>query len=126
VVGDGSTPATLQLLGGTYSFADGLVVANNATVTGCGTILGSITNHGTIATNCGRLASPSRAPRRQEPLRRFSLRPSTVPITCSNTRTRSTTPVDGDFARIVGNGSITNKADTNATTQSRFYRIRVQ
>src|SRR2546421_6714221 len=33
VVGDGVHPATFQLLGGTYSFANGLVISNNATVT---------------------------------------------------------------------------------------------
>ncbi len=37
LVGDGTHTATLQLLGGTYSFANGLVISSNATVTGCGT-----------------------------------------------------------------------------------------
>jgi T5SS/PEP-CTERM-associated repeat protein len=53
VVGDGSSPATFHLSGGTHSFAGGLVISSNATLTGCGTIIGSIMNHGTIATNCG-------------------------------------------------------------------------
>src|SRR5262249_34556306 len=53
VVGDGVNAATLQLLGGVYSFANGLVITNNATVTGCGTIVGPISNFGTLATNCG-------------------------------------------------------------------------
>ncbi|HEY5915037.1 MAG TPA: immunoglobulin domain-containing protein [Verrucomicrobiae bacterium] len=53
VVGDGVSPATLELLGGTFAFADGLVISPNATLTGCGTIIGSIFNNGTIATNCG-------------------------------------------------------------------------
>src|SRR5207244_6481076 len=52
VVGDGVHSATLQLLGGTYSFANGLVISSKATVTGCGTIVGTISNSGTLATNC--------------------------------------------------------------------------
>src|SRR6266446_1300014 len=53
VVGDGSSAATFNLLGGTHSFANGLIISSNASLTGCGTIFGSIINHGTIATNCG-------------------------------------------------------------------------
>ena len=37
--------------GGTYVFADGLVISSNAKLTGCGTIIGTIVNNGTIATN---------------------------------------------------------------------------
>ena len=58
VVGDGVTPATLHLSGGTHSFANGLVISSNATLNGCGTIIGSIINNGTIATNCGSTATP--------------------------------------------------------------------
>ena len=35
--------------GGTHSFANGLVVTNNASLVGSGSILGSVTNSGTIA-----------------------------------------------------------------------------
>ena len=59
VVGDGTRAAALQMQGGIYSFADGLVISSNATLTGCGTIIGSITNFGTIATNCGGPGAPS-------------------------------------------------------------------
>ncbi len=52
-VGDGSSPAILELAGGTYVFANGLIISSNAKLTGCGTILGDIVNNGTIATNCG-------------------------------------------------------------------------
>lgn len=37
-VGNGTDAAVLNLLGGTHSFADGLTVANNASLTGTGTI----------------------------------------------------------------------------------------
>jgi T5SS/PEP-CTERM-associated repeat protein len=53
VVGDGMSPATFHLNGGTHTFANGLVISSNATLDGCGTVIGNIINHGTIATNCG-------------------------------------------------------------------------
>jgi len=52
VVGDGMQSATLYLNGGTHTFVSGLVISSNATLKGCGTIVGNIINHGTIATNC--------------------------------------------------------------------------
>jgi len=58
VVGDGTKPAVFELLGGTHSFSDGLVISSNATLKGCGTIVGNIVNHGTLATNCS--AVPTR------------------------------------------------------------------
>ena len=51
-VGDGTNSAMLHLLGGTHLFANGLVISSNATLSGCGTIVGTIINQGTIATNC--------------------------------------------------------------------------
>lgn len=54
VVGDGVHGATLDLLGGSHSFADGLVISSNATVNACGaTITGPVTNFGTLITTCG-------------------------------------------------------------------------
>jgi hypothetical protein len=53
VVGDGIHPAAFHLAGGTHSFVNGLVISSNATLDGCGTIIGNIINQGTIATNCG-------------------------------------------------------------------------
>ena len=53
VVGDGLTPTTFHLNGGTHVFANGLLISSNATLNGCGTIIGSVINHGIIATNCG-------------------------------------------------------------------------
>ena len=53
VIGDGSHPAVFHLNGGTHSFGNGLVISSNATLDGCGTVMGNIVNQGTIATNCG-------------------------------------------------------------------------
>jgi hypothetical protein len=50
LVGDGTSPATLNLVGnGTHTFADGLQLSSNATLTGNGTVLGNVTNFGTLA-----------------------------------------------------------------------------
>jgi hypothetical protein len=49
VVGDGNSLAVYQLLGGTNSFAKGLTISSNATLTGTGAIIGSVTNSGVIA-----------------------------------------------------------------------------
>lgn len=57
-VGDGTSAATLYLNGGTHSFPNGLVISSNAVLAGCGTIIGSIVNHGLISTNCGTLSAP--------------------------------------------------------------------
>jgi hypothetical protein len=56
-VGDGSHAATLELMGGIHSFADGLIISSNATLKACGTIVGAITNYGTILTNCAAVPS---------------------------------------------------------------------
>ncbi len=53
IVGNGTNAATLELLGGTHSFANGLIISSNATLSGCGTIIGTVINNGIIATNCG-------------------------------------------------------------------------
>jgi hypothetical protein len=49
VVGNAINSAVYQLLGGTNSFAKGLRIANNGTLTGSGTIAGGVTNFGVIA-----------------------------------------------------------------------------
>jgi len=48
-IGNGTDAATLNLVGGTHSFADGLIVTNNAQITGIGTIVGDLANPGTLA-----------------------------------------------------------------------------
>ncbi len=51
-VGDGTHAATFHLLGGVHSFANGLLISTNASLTGCGTIIGAVVNQGTITNNC--------------------------------------------------------------------------
>jgi hypothetical protein len=127
VVGDGVNPATLELLGGVYSFADGLVITNNATVTGCGTLIGNISNFGTLTTNCG----PTGVTITQ--MRRVGTT-NTVFFTTLN-GSNHVLQYKNSFADpswtallpgVIGTGAVTNKADTNATTAARFYRIHLQ
>jgi hypothetical protein len=127
IVGDGVNAATLQLHGGTFLFANGLVISSNATVNGCGTILGNISNFGSLTTNCG---------------------PTGVVITAA-TRTGSTvtvffTTLSGSnhvleyknalsdigwtaiLPGVIGNGSVASATDNTATVSRRFYRIHLQ
>jgi hypothetical protein len=127
VVGDGLHPATLELQGGIYSFADGLVIASNATVTGCGTIVGTISNSGTLSTNCGPAG------------------PVISSITkTGNVATVSFASVSGtnylvEFKDVLsdlvwipilpalpGDGTLLSVVDTNAVTPTRFYRLHLQ
>jgi T5SS/PEP-CTERM-associated repeat protein len=69
IVGDGTDAATLNLLGGTHSFANGLTISSNSLLTGFGTIAANLTNAGAISpgnpvgqlTIAGNFAQPSNA-----------------------------------------------------------------
>jgi hypothetical protein len=55
VVGNGASGATFHLLGGAHSFNNGLRIRNDAVLSGCGTINGSMSVDagGTVLTDCG-------------------------------------------------------------------------
>ncbi|HVM60467.1 MAG TPA: glycosyl hydrolase family 28 protein [Verrucomicrobiae bacterium] len=57
VVGNGSSAATFTVSGGTHWFANGLEIRNNASLTGCGTINGTVTVDAgaLVVANCGTL-----------------------------------------------------------------------
>lgn len=57
VIGNGTKGANYQLLGGVHSFDNGLRIRNAATLTGCGTVNGSVTvdSNGTVFADCGTL-----------------------------------------------------------------------
>jgi filamentous hemagglutinin len=127
VVGDGVNPATLQLEGGTFFFADGLVVSSNATVKGCGTILGSISNLGTLATNCGPTGVVITAATRMGPT-------VTVYFTTLSGSNHvleykdvlNDTGWTAILPGVIGNGGVASATDNSATVPRRFYRIHVQ
>ncbi len=58
VIGDGTHAATMELRGGTHVFANGLLISPNATLAGCGTLIGTVVNNGVININCGGPGSP--------------------------------------------------------------------
>jgi hypothetical protein len=55
VIGDGIGAANFHLLGGVHSFANGVRVRNNAVLSGCGTIIGSVVVDagGSVLAGCG-------------------------------------------------------------------------
>jgi len=127
VVGDGVHPATFQLAGGTFSFADGLVISSNATVSGCGTLVGTISNSETLATNCasaGVIVTGTTKTGTTATIFFTTLAGSNHVLEYKNTLTEAvwTAILPG----VIGTGSTTNKADNNATPSTRFYRIHIQ
>jgi T5SS/PEP-CTERM-associated repeat protein len=127
VVGDGVHPATLQLQGGTFAFADGLVISSNAIVKGCGAILGSINNQGTLATNCGPagvvITSASRTG--------TSVTVNFTTLAGSNhvleyKNALSDPSWSAILPGIVGTGNPASLTDTNASVPRRFYRIHLE
>src|SRR5262249_16800110 len=129
VVGDGATPATLHLDGGLHSFADGLIISSNATLSGCGTVIGNIINHGIIATNCGgtvtqfsinfqgRICNTNRVSLSSRRGSSYTLKFKNPPSAPNWTPTPPSTP---------GNGGTIILEDTDATGPTRFYRVRMQ
>jgi hypothetical protein len=128
MVGDGTNAATLQLQGGTYTFANGLVISANSTVTGCGTIIGTIVTNGVMNLTCGGTAptviqsigKAGGAASIQVP----SVTGKTYNLEFKNALTDPTwTPI---LPGVAGNGSILNLPDSTATNGTRFYRVHVQ
>jgi hypothetical protein len=124
VVGNGVDPATLKLKGGIYNFVDGLVISSNATVTGCGTIIGNIINQGTLDTNCLTVVIV---------MSNFTFQPTNKAVFfttvsgwpyslqyCTNLSGLNWITIPPS---VLGTGSIMSLVDTNPTVPQRFYRI---
>lgn len=128
VVGDGVNPAVLLLDGGSYDFANGLVISSGATVTGCGNITGGIVNNGTLSlTNC----NPPTVK-----ITNLSRSGNNVNITFSSlsglnhTLQFKASLNDAAWTSILpataGTGNSITIADTTATNVSRVYRVSAQ
>jgi hypothetical protein len=128
VVGNGVTGATLYLNGGVHSFADGLVISTNATLSGCGTIVGPLTNQGTIATNCN--AAPRPLITRVSKAGAVSDVSFTTVAGHLYTLQFATNPASAYWISVPpatnGSGNVTALQDPGATSAARFYRIAVQ
>lgn len=125
VVGDGTSPATYQMNGGLHEFADGLIISPNATLSGCGTIIGTVINNGMIATNCTLTVPIITDVGYSDGSMRFSFQTDDWPSYIIEYK-----EVLGDgpwtmLERRVGDGSVAKIIDPTATRFSRFYRIRV-
>ncbi len=129
-VGDGVNPAVLELQGGTFIFVNGLVISPNATVTGCGTVIGPITNNGTYNNPCGSvLPTPPTISNLSRSAGGATL--SCVSQTGFNyTLEYKNTLSDPAWTPILpalpGTGGVLTFSDPAATSDTRFYRIRVQ
>jgi len=125
IVGNGVSPAMLVLQGGTFSFANGLVISPNATVTGCGTIIGPIINNGTLSTNCETSTTIT--------VRSLVATESNLTVffptiyNQSYTLQSSSNLSTGSWVSLppskTGTGGIMSLSDTNTTDMCRFYRI---
>jgi hypothetical protein len=130
-VGDGVNPAVLELQGGTFSFANGLVIAPNAMVTGCGTIIGAVVNNGTYNNPCAGVTPPN-APT----VASLVHAGQTAALSCASQNGFTYTVEfknsisDPTWTAVLpgvsGNGGVLNLTDPTATNSSRFYRIRVE
>jgi T5SS/PEP-CTERM-associated repeat protein len=129
VVGNGITPATLYLNGGTHTFANGLTISKNSTLAGCGTIIGPISNFGTIATNCsGGLVAPQitalSTAGRTNVISFTTVTGQTYSLEFKNELTNATWTAIPTGTN--GNAGVISLEDTNATVPRRFYHIRSQ
>lgn len=126
-VGDGVNPAVLELQGGTFNFANGLVISPNATVTGCGMIIGTVINNGTYNNPCsGPVITISSLSRTGNTVTAaFSSinglnHKLEFKTSLTNTNWSAISP------GVIGNGSAMSLSDITATNVSRFYRIHAQ
>ena len=123
VVGDGINPATLELLGGTYTFADGLVISPNATVTGCGTVIGAIINNGTYNNPCVAISSITKAGNVAS-VTFLSVSGKSHTLEYKDTLTNDTWTAI--LPGVAGNGNPMTLIDGSATNKTRFYRVHTQ
>jgi hypothetical protein len=126
VIGDGVKSATYHMDGGVHEFANGLVISANATLSGCGTIIGTVINNGTVATNCGVVAPAIVKPQYSGGTMSFSFQTEAGRSYLIEFKNALTDPEWNPLETRAGDGSVVTVIDAVATGASRFYRIRVQ
>jgi len=103
------------------------VISNNASVTGCGTIVGPITNYGTLATNCGPAGVAITQLTKTGPM--VTVFFTTLSGSNHVLEYKNSLPGTGwtsILPGVIGNGSVMSQTDSNATVPTRFYRIQAQ
>ena len=126
VVGDGISAATLDLRGGVSMFSDGLVISSNATVRGCGTIVGSVINSGTMATNCAPAAPLITATFRVGNRTTVMLQAIPGATHVLEYNDSLSTSWAALLPGSTASGESLSLVDTNASAAMRFYRVRVE
>ena len=125
IVGDGVNPATYHMNGGVHEFVDGLIISANATLSGCGTIIGTVINNGTIATNCTLTPPTITNVQYAGGTFGFSFQTDDWPTYIIEYKNALTDAQWTTLTTRVGDGSVMTVMDAAATGVSRFYRIRV-
>lgn len=127
VVGDGVTPATFFLDGGVHVFADGLVLSANATLAGCGTVVGNIIlNGGTnTLTECAMGPAITHAGFVQDAfiLSFLGVSGANYFLESKNLLTDSSWTT---LTNRLGEGALLMLVDPAPPSPTRFYRIRVE
>jgi hypothetical protein len=123
VVGDGTNAATFRMNGGTHVFVDGLVISANASVVGCGQIVGAIQNNGLLSTNCGAVtASKLTSPLRSQGQFLFSLQSESGANYTVEYKQNLSDPAWTKLRDYAGTGGVIDVSDTTADAM-RFYRM---
>lgn len=131
VLGDGVNPATLELDGGTVTFANGIVISPNATLAGCGTLIGNVTvldggsngfqpcGHPPITpitlTNFASVAAGIR----------FSFNSDAGVNYLVEFKNSLTEPAWQPLVTLAGNGGLLHITNHPAATTARFFQVRI-
>lgn len=126
VVGNGTQPATLQLDGGTHSFANGLVISANATLKGTGTVIGTITVLPGGSNQLGTTpASIALTPSRVNGVFRFSFPSTTGKLYDVLATTNVATPNWQLQTTLSGTGALLTYTNTSPVNP-RFFRVQIR
>ena len=126
VVGDGIRPATYHMNGGVHEFVDGLILSANATLSGCGTIIGNVINNGgTISTNCPVLAPRITSTQHAAGVTSFSFESQSGVSYLIQYKNALTDPDWTTLETIPGTGGVVTVTDPSSAVFSRFYRIQI-
>ncbi|HEY6227643.1 MAG TPA: hypothetical protein VI282_11025, partial [Verrucomicrobiae bacterium] len=124
VVGDGTHPAVFRLNGGTHTFSNGLVISQNASVIGCGQIIGAIQNSGTLSTNCGgTVTAPTLSNAQRNGAKfTFTFQSEANVVYTVEYKDNLTDPAWTKLSDYTGTGGSVTVTD-DVTTNTRFYRV---
>lgn len=130
VLGDGVNPATLELDGGTVSFANGIVISPNATLGGCGTLTGNVT---VLAGGSNGFQPCGQPPITPITLTNFASLASGLRFSFNSDagvnylvefKNDLAEPAWQPLATLTGNGGLLHVTNTPVATAARFFQVR--